>query len=506
MVSSDQLAYVIYTSGSTGRPKGVSVSHRAVVNFLTSVRQEPGLTAEDVLLAVTTISFDIAGLELYLPLTVGARVVLASREMARDGARLLDLLANSGATVMQATPVTWQMLLEAGWQGSEHLTILCGGEAFPRNLADRLLDKGSALWNLYGPTETTIWSTVSTEGPGEDGTGPLRRALGNTRVYVLDGWLEPAPVGVPGELYIGGAGVARGYLNRPDLTAERFVPDPFGPDPGARLYRTGDRVRWRADGQLEYLGRLDHQVKVRGFRIELGEVEEALLRHPGVRQAAVVARGDGQSTQRLVAYLTAHEQPGPSAAQLRGFLGQRLPEHMVPAAFVVLAELPLTPNGKVDRRALPVPDYASTQMEYTPPATPAEDVLAGLWAEVLGLERVGVHDNFFELGGHSCWPPNWPRASRLPLRLQRLPAAAALRAAHHRGIGLRRWSRPSTSRHAAAAGWPCRARGTRPCPSPSSGCGSWTNWSQTARSTTSPPPSRSRAPWIPTCCAAPWPR
>ncbi|HEX2188606.1 MAG TPA: amino acid adenylation domain-containing protein, partial [Longimicrobiaceae bacterium] len=389
-------AYVIYTSGSTGRPKGVVVPHRAVVNFLGSMRARPGLSAEDTLLAVTTLSFDIAGLELFLPLTTGARVVVADRETASDGARLRDALAASGATVMQATPATWRMLLEAGWEGTPGLKALCGGEALPRDLAEGIAARCAELWNLYGPTETTIWSTAGRVEPGA-GAVSIGGPIANTQVYLLDGGLEPVPAGVAGELYVGGDGVTRGYLGRPELTAERFVPDALGGEPGARLYRTGDRVRWTADGRLEYLGRTDHQVKVRGFRIELGEVEAALREHARVGEAVAVVREDAPGDRRLVAYVTGEAA---TPAELRAHLRERLPEHMVPGAFVALERLPLTANGKVDRRALPAPELGAAGA-YVAPRTATEEVLAGIFAEVLGAARVGAEDGFFELGGHS---------------------------------------------------------------------------------------------------------
>ncbi|HEX7243455.1 MAG TPA: amino acid adenylation domain-containing protein, partial [Longimicrobiaceae bacterium] len=391
-------AYVIYTSGSTGTPKGVVVPHRAVVNFLDSMRLRPGLSARDTLLAVTTLSFDIAALELFLPLTTGARVVLADRETASDGARLREAVAASGATTMQATPASWRMLLDAGWEGAPGLKALCGGEALPRELADRLLGVTGELWNLYGPTETTIWSTVERVEPGE-GAVSIGAPIANTRLYLLDAGLEPVPEGVPGELYIGGEGVARGYLGRPELTAARFIPDALSREPGARLYRTGDRVRRRVNGVLEYLGRTDQQVKVRGFRIELGEIEAALCAQPRVREAVAVVREGPQGDRRLVAYVVAEEGASLAAAELRAALRERLPEHMVPGAFVVLESLPLTPNGKVDRRALPAPEPQSAA--YVAPRTTVEEVLAGIWAELLGTERVSVEESFFDLGGHS---------------------------------------------------------------------------------------------------------
>ncbi|HSG41035.1 MAG TPA: amino acid adenylation domain-containing protein, partial [Thermoanaerobaculia bacterium] len=380
------LAYVIYTSGSTGRPKGVQIPHAALSNFLASMAERPGLGSGDVLLSVTSLSFDIAGLELYLPLLAGGRIVLASREEAADGHALRELIAASGATVMQATPATWRLLLEAGWEGGEGLVALCGGEALPPSLAASLRARTRALWNVYGPTETTVWSTAE-----EVGEGPITigRPIANTAVYVMDAWGQPSPAGVPGELLIGGAGLARGYLERPELTAERFVPDPSGE--GTRLYRTGDLARFRADGRLDHLGRLDHQVKVRGFRVELGEIEAELGRHPEVTAAVVVARED-----RLVAYVVG-DAP---AEALRESLKSRLPAYMVPSAFVFLEALPLTPNGKVDRKALPEPGAGTAEL-LAGPLTPAEELLAGIWCDVLGLERVGVHQDFFELGGHS---------------------------------------------------------------------------------------------------------
>ena len=400
-LSPGNLAYVIYTSGSTGRPKGVQVTHGALANLLQSMKKLTAMDASDALLAVTTLSFDIAALEIFLPLAVGARIELVEREVAADGSRLLERLADPAVKFLQATPATWRMLLDAGWAGRPDLTMLCGGEALPRTLADRLLGKGRALWNVYGPTETTIWSTAGRVGPGE-GPVPIGRPIANTRLYVLDQGGRPSPVGVAGELYIGGAGLARGYLRRPGLTAERFPPDPFGP-PGGRLYRTGDLARWRADGSLECLGRVDHQVKVRGFRIELGEIETALAAHPEVREAVVAAREDSAGETSLAAYVVAPGDAGLiSAAELRRWLLATLPEYMIPSAFVAMDALPLTPNGKIDRDALPDPRQVQPGSGWsTPPRGPVEEAIAGAWAATLGIERIGAHDNFFELGGHS---------------------------------------------------------------------------------------------------------
>jgi amino acid adenylation domain-containing protein len=396
----DDLAYVIYTSGSTGRPKGVQVRHGGVAAFLQAMSEAPGIAPEDVLLAVTTLSFDIAVLELFLPLTAGARVVVAGRDEAADPALLRDAMERTRATVMQATPATWRMLAAGGWTPPSRMKLLSGGEALPRELADALLAGGAELWNLYGPTETTVWSTATRIEPGAPVT--VGRPIANTRVYVLDGYGNPTPVGVPGELVIGGAGVALGYLGRAELTAERFVPDPFGADPQGRMYRTGDRARWRADGTLELLGRLDTQVKVRGFRIELGEIESVLREHPAVADAAAAVREDTPGDARLVAYLVAAEGAALPLGELRGALRSRLPEYMVPGAFVTLDALPLTPNGKVDRKRLPAPDaLAAEEAVYVAPATPTEEALAAIWGELLGRPRVGTAESFFDLGGHS---------------------------------------------------------------------------------------------------------
>jgi amino acid adenylation domain-containing protein len=400
--TASDLAYVIYTSGSTGRPKGVAVPHRALVNFLTSVRTAPGLTAEDTLLALTALSFDIAGLEIFLPLIVGARLAVAGAALASDGTRLARRLREGDVTVMQATPSTWRMLVGAGWEGSPRLRALCGGEALPRELANRLAQSHESLWNLYGPTETTIWSAL---GRVEAGEGPVTigRPLANTRLYVLDPRGEPAPIGVPGELSIGGDGLARGYHRRADLTAERFVPDPFGASAADRLYRTGDLARVLPSGEIEVLGRLDDQVKVRGFRIELGEVEGALVQHPSVREAVVAVHEDAQGGARLVAYFVPDADLVPTPGELRAFLGRTLPASMLPSTFVALEALPLTPNRKVDRRALPAPSQSRPDLghAFEPPRTPTEQALAEIYSQVLGIDRVGIHDSFFDLGGAS---------------------------------------------------------------------------------------------------------
>ena len=406
-------AYVIYTSGSTGTPKGVLVPHGAVVNLLESVRADPGMSAADVVLAVTTLSFDIAVSEVVLPLTVGARIVLASREVASDGERLLALLRSSGATFVDATPATWRLLLTAGWAGGEGLRAICTGEALPTSLAAELVKRCAVVHNGYGPTETTVWSTFW-KVANPVGRVLIGKPVANTRLYVLDARMQRVPVGVVGELFIGGAGVSLGYHERPDLTRERFLPDPFAGGT-ARMYKTGDLVRFLPDGNLECLGRNDTQVKIRGYRIELGEIENVLSRHPAVAQAAALAREDRPGDVRLVAYVAAHTGSSASDAELRAHLKLSLPDYMVPQHFVRVATMPTLPNGKIDRRKLPAPtvDAADSGEPFVAPRTDTERKLATLWQEVLAVGRVGVHDDFFALGGHSLL------ASQLIARLRR---------------------------------------------------------------------------------------
>jgi len=422
------LAYTMYTSGSTGKPKGVQIPHRAVVNFLVSMAEKPGMTQQDRLLAVTTLSFDIAGLEIYLPLILGASVEIVSRNVYSDGRALLAKLLTSGATLMQATPATWRMLIEAGWQSSPELKILVGGEAVPHKLANQLLQRASSVWNMYGPTETTIWSTVRKFELGEAGVS-IGRPIANTEIFILDKVMQPVPVGVAGELLIGGDGLAKGYLKRPELTAEKFIAHPFSQEPEARLYRTGDLVRYLPNGDIEFLGRIDHQVKIRGFRIELGEIEAVLRQHPGVNETVVVAREDVPGDKRLVAYLVPAREPAPTAGELRSFLKERLPEYMLPSALVTLREMPLTPNGKVNRRALPAPEQSELAARETlvAPTDVVESQLVKIWESILGVRPIGINHDFFELGGHSLL------AVRLMQRIeqtfgQKLPVATLLQA------------------------------------------------------------------------------
>ncbi|MGW2774540.1 amino acid adenylation domain-containing protein [Streptomyces olivaceoviridis] len=393
----DHPAYVIHTSGSTGRPKGVVVPHGALVNLVADMGRRCAVTAADRFLAVTTFGFDIANLELFVPLAAGAELVVADRETVRDPAALATLIGDCGATLLQATPSLWQALAGSHAQALAGLRALVGGEALPEPLARSLTAHCASVTNVYGPTETTIWSTAAPLPPVPSGPPPIGRPIANTRAYVLDGALRPVPDGCFGELYLAGAGLARGYLGRPGLTAERFTADPFGP-PGTRMYRTGDVVRWSPDGTaLEYGGRTDHQVKIRGHRIELGEIESVLGAQPGVERAVVTARTDRSGDTRLVAHVV---PAGTDRDRLRERASAVLPTHMVPAVYVFLDELPLTPNGKVDRKALPAPAERRAGTGR-PPSGAREELLCAVFAEVLGLDRVGADDDFFALGGHS---------------------------------------------------------------------------------------------------------
>jgi amino acid adenylation domain-containing protein len=402
VVQPDDLAYVIYTSGSTGRPKGVEIEHRNVVSFLEAMRRQPGLASSDRLLAVTTLAFDIAGLEIWLPLSVGATVVIASRTDVLDGARLAGLIEQHEITVLQATPASWRLLLAAGWTGKRDLKALCGGEALPADLAAALIDCTGELWNMYGPTETTIWSTVGRVSDATE-TITIGRPIVNTQTFILETSGQLVPAGVVGELCIGGEGVARGYRRRPELTAEKFVPVKLPDGRTVRLYRTGDLAHFRGDGELELLGRRDHQVKVRGYRVELGEIEAVLAGCSGVKACVVVVRAFSAGDERLVAYVTLHDGIAFDAETARAGLRRMLPEYMVPALFVVLPTLPLTPNNKLDRNALPPPSVSDGHAAKPTNVlmTPEQRRVAGLWREVLHVDQVGLNENFFDAGGHS---------------------------------------------------------------------------------------------------------
>jgi amino acid adenylation domain-containing protein len=396
----DHLAYVIYTSGSTGAPKGVEVTHGGLSNLLFAMAREPGFSSSDTMLAVTTVTFDIAALELLLPLIQGGRVAIATADETKDGAELLARLEQSGASVLQATPMTWRLLLEAGFRSRPGLRMLSGGEALPLDLARKLLEGGGELWNMYGPTETTIWSSVARIQP-DDTVVTIGLPIANTQFYIVDGNNEPVGVGIPGELLIAGAGLARGYANNPRLTARSFIANPVDPGASAKAYRTGDRAKYLPDGRILHLGRLDHQVKLRGFRIEPGEIEAVLARKTGI-VSAVILREDVPGEPRLVCYyVTGGESPPP--AELRATLAQELPDYMVPTAWVGLPALPLNPSGKLDRAALPVPgaQSAPAKADKATPRTPVEETLIRIWAEVLRREDIGVDDDLFDLGADS---------------------------------------------------------------------------------------------------------
>ncbi|MBK0378790.1 non-ribosomal peptide synthetase [Mucilaginibacter segetis] len=405
-VTGADLAYILYTSGSTGKPKGVQIAHHSMVNLMLSLQKAPGITSADKVMATATICFDIAGVDIYLPLSVGAEILLIDSIMAKDGRALLDMLRHNNVTIFQATPYTWRMMLEMGWVKKHPLKVFCGGEAMAKDLAEKLLPKSNQVWNMYGPTETTIYSIIKQVTDAEDIT--IGWPVDNTQVYILDENLKNLTNGEIGEIYIGGEGVGRGYLNRPELSAERFIPNIFSEIPGDTLYRTGDLGKFKEDGEIVYLGRVDHQVKVRGYRIELGEIEHNLIKQEGISKAVVIAREDTPGVPRLVAYLVldtgstgivSKEQQDKWQTALLAVL----PEYMIPDDYVLLSIIPSTPNGKIDRKALPKPDYSHIIRtdEYVAPRTSNEKLVTDIWEEIMSLDKISVYDNFFELGGRS---------------------------------------------------------------------------------------------------------
>ena len=404
----EDVCYVIYTSGSTGKPKGVQVPHGAVVNFLYAMQQTPGFGAEDSVLAVTTLSFDIAVLELYLPTISGGKVVIVDSVTAADGVKLSKQLEQHDISLLQATPATWRMMMQAGWNGKRDLKVLCGGEPMPQDLVAPLLNRCGELWNMYGPTETTVWSAAFRI---TDAEAPILigKPIGNTQIYILDPHGNEVPVGCEGEVFIGGAGVTLGYRNQPEMTSERFIKNryrnPFVNYVSDRLYKTGDLARYRFDGNIEFLRRNDKQVKVRGFRIELGEIEQNIKSHPAVEQTVVVVREDTPGDARLVAYLIPKSGQNVAASQLRDHLKESVPYYMVPQHFVTLETMPQTNNGKIDYKALPAPKAESTDPVNADgiamPGTAAEKWLAGVWEEILEIDDVCLNDTFFDIGGHS---------------------------------------------------------------------------------------------------------
>jgi amino acid adenylation domain-containing protein len=407
-VDGEDLAYVIYTSGSTGMPKGVMNVHAGIRNRLLWMQDAYRLDATDRVLQKTPFSFDVSVWEFFWPLMAGAVLVMARPEGHKDSAYLAETIRSENITTLHFVPSMLQVFLQESVETCTSLRrVVCSGEALPRTLQDRFLARSQAqLHNLYGPTEAAIDVTAWTcRADGDQRPVPIGHPIANTRMYVLDRYGQPVPTGVPGELHIGGRNLARGYLNRPELTAERFIDHPFDPTSGARLYKTGDLARFRDDGAIEFLGRLDHQVKLRGFRIELGEIEAALARHPRVLEAVVTARGQGSGDARLAAYLTADPQgeEAPATGELITYLRERLPEYMVPSTFTVLPAFPLTPSGKIDRKALPEPQAIRPELatRFVAARDGLEGSVAGLWHKLLGVEQVGIHDNFFDLGGHS---------------------------------------------------------------------------------------------------------
>ncbi|MCK4608414.1 MAG: amino acid adenylation domain-containing protein, partial [Gammaproteobacteria bacterium] len=402
-LSINMLAYVMYTSGSTGKPKGVLIEHKSLINFLYSMQDVFKLDCRDRMLALTPFTFDISGLELYLPLITGACCIISDKKTSSDANRINQMIMDHKISIMQATPATWQMLIDDDWKNSTNIKVLCGGEALSKDLANRLFNLGSPIWNLYGPTETTIWSALYKlkSCPDDVSVTPIGKPIANTQVYILNKYLQPLPIGVPGELYIGGVGLARGYLNRPELTKEKFIKSPFSKEKGSRLYKTGDLVRWMPDGNIEFLGRIDDQVKIRGFRIELDEVNKQLSQIAGVTNSVVLAKDDAGSNKYLAAYLVYQDKSKHDIASIRQQLQQFLPDYMIPEQFFVLDRLPVTPNGKVDRQALLALQQAET--ESIEPATDSklEEKIAKVMAELLSTDKVDVSQNFFEMGMHS---------------------------------------------------------------------------------------------------------
>ena len=400
LANSDSLVYIIYTSGSTGQPKGVMVNHSSLVNFLWSMRNSPGMNEDTVMLALASTSFDPSTLELFLPLMVGAKVVVASEEMTTNPLLIAETISRHDVNIVQATPATWQLLLDTGWAGKPGLKALCGGDVMTRKLADQLLGRVGNLWNVYGPTETTVWSSLCQI---QKGNAPITigQPIANAQIYILDRYLQPVPIGVIGELHISGEGVARAYLNSPSLTKEKFIPDFISSKPGARLYKTGDIARYLPDYSIEMLGRNDDQVKVYGHRVELGEITAVLMQHPAVNDCIVITRTEISGDKRLVAYFVTKHDPCPDLGELREFIGKKLPAYMVPSFFVRMDFLPLTPNGKIDRKSLPVPEDMRQRSGYVAPRTEQEQILAKIWENALGIEQVGIQDNFFDLGGAS---------------------------------------------------------------------------------------------------------
>lgn len=400
-LKSDDLAYILYTSGSTGKPKGVLIQHNSLINLLSSMQKAPGLTPDDTWLAIATISFDISVLELLLPVVTGATLIVADSETAKDGRMMLNIIRDHNVTVMQATPYTWRMMLASGWDEKLPLKVITGGEALPQDLADKLLERCGSLHNYYGPTETSVYSTGKQILPGDE-LITIGKPIDNTQVYILNDELKIVPNGQEGEICIGGAGVGRGYLNRPELTAEKFIDNIYSLENGDKVYRTGDLGKILDNGEIQYLGRIDRQVKLRGYRIETEEVEYNLIKQPGIHNAVVTVYEDKPGDQRLIAYVVAtHEDAKRDTHKWIEVLKSKLPEYMVPTDYIPLAAMPMTPNGKIDRKQLPKPIFHHNDIAYTAPATASEKMIADIWSKYLDVESPSIHDNFFAAGGHS---------------------------------------------------------------------------------------------------------
>lgn len=398
--SPDNLVYIIYTSGSTGRPKGVMVSHRSLLNFLWSMRDAPGMNKDSVVLALSPISFDPSTLELFLPLMIGAKIVIASDEMRTDPRLIAETIHQQKINFAQATPTTWKLLLASGWTGEQGLKILCGGEILTRKLANELLQRVESLWNVYGPTETTVWCSVIKVSAGNT-LVPMGPPISNMQFYILNEHLQPVPIGVPGELYIAGIGLAREYMNNRQLTQEKFIPNRFSNEKESRLYKTGDWARYLPDFNIQFLGRTDDQVKMQGHRIELDEINAVLMQHPLVKEAFTLVRTEGSDEKRLIAYFVTTTLDPLATGELREFLGKKLPGYMIPSLFFQMEALPINSNGKVDRKALPLPETLRRTLGHVAPRNAKEQILTEIWQNVLSVEEIGINDNFFELGGAS---------------------------------------------------------------------------------------------------------
>lgn len=390
-------AYIIYTSGSTGVPKGVEIGHNSLCNFLISMQQKPGIAPQDILFSVTTYSFDISILEFFAPLISGASLYIASRNALLDTQLLIEKINEVKPTILQATPSFYQMLFNAEWKGSKQLKILCGGDLLSESLAEKLLMNCLEVWNMYGPTETTIWSSIKNIKKAKDALN-IGSPINNTQLYILDQSLNPLPIGAIGSIYVGGRGLAKGYYKNEDLTQKKFIPSPF--KKGERIYNTGDLGKWLPDGNIEFIGRKDQQVKIRGYRIELGEIEHVLQNTLGIPQAIVKINVDSMGNKDIIAYIVSKENL--NVKEIRSILAKKLPIYMIPAHFIKIDHIPLTFNGKIDREKLPSPkENRIMGVEFLPPRNEVEKAIINIWEEILNLKNISINENFFEIGGNS---------------------------------------------------------------------------------------------------------